>query len=83
LENDDVRVLEMTLPAGVSDIEHSHPSETVYFERGSQVRIHTPGGEPLELDIPDGHILWHEPWIHRVENTGPANLRAIIVESKR
>ncbi len=34
LENDDVRVLEMSLKAGDKDTQHSHPSETVYFVRG-------------------------------------------------
>lgn len=83
LENDTVRVLEMILPAGQSDIEHSHPNETVYFVQGGSVRLHLPGGETAEAEFPDGHVMFHEPWTHRVENIGNRDIRAIIVENKR
>ncbi len=33
LEDGDYRMVEMWLPAGTSDIEHSHPNEMVYFNR--------------------------------------------------
>ncbi len=83
LENDHVRVLEMSLKAGESDEMHSHPSETVYFVRGSKVNIHLPEGGKAEADIPDGHVIWHEGWTHRVENVGTSiDIYAIIVESK-
>ncbi|MEE9285133.1 MAG: hypothetical protein V3V35_05310 [Dehalococcoidia bacterium] len=82
MENDAVRVLEMTLKAGEIDQVHSHPSETVYFVTGSKVRIHLSDGEKMEADIPDGHVMWHEEWTHQVENIGATDIRAIIVESK-
>lgn len=83
LENDHVRVLGMDLKAGETDELHSHPSETVYFIKGSKARIHLPDGGTAELEIPDGHVMWHEAWTHRVENIGTADIRAIIVESKQ
>lgn len=82
LENERVRVLEMDLGAGQKDVTHSHPDETVYFVRGSKVKIHLPDGQAVEADIPDGHVMWHEAWTHTVENVGSADLKAIIVESK-
>jgi quercetin dioxygenase-like cupin family protein len=81
-ENDRVRVLEMTLKAGEIDESHSHPSETVYFVTGSKVKVHLPEGEPMEAVFPDGGVMWHEAWTHRVENVGSSDLRAIIVENK-
>jgi|SRR3990170_7799741 len=83
LENEHVRVLQMDLKAGQSDEMHSHPDETVYFVRGSKVKIHLSDGETLEADLPDGHVMWHEEWTHRVENVGSSDILAIIVESKR
>lgn len=83
LENDHVRVLEMSLRAGEMDEVHSHPSETVYFIKGSKARIHLPDGGTAELEIPDGHVMWHEEWTHQVENIGSADILAIIVESKQ
>ena len=82
MENDQVRVLQMDLKAGEKDTEHSHPSETVYFISGGKVKIHVPGGDAMEADIPDGHIMWHEEWTHTVENLGSTDIKAIIVESK-
>jgi hypothetical protein len=66
-----------------SDTTHSHPAETVYFARGGQPRIHLPDCcDSVEVDLPDEYVMWHEPWTHRVENLGPSDIRAIIVESK-
>ena len=82
LENEHVRVLEMTLRAGEKDQVHSHPSETVYFVKGSKVKILLESGETVDADVPDGHVMWHEAWTHQVENVGGRDLYAIIVESK-
>jgi len=68
------------LPAGTSDREHSHPHEMVYFNTGGKVRIHLPGGESVELEIPDGHAMKHEPWTHRVENIGTTDIKAVLFE---
>lgn len=81
-ENEHVRVLEMTLKAGEKDEVHSHPSETVYFVKGSQVKIHLPDGGVADADIPDGHVMWHEEWTHQVENVGSQDVSAIIVETR-
>jgi mannose-6-phosphate isomerase-like protein (cupin superfamily) len=82
LEDGDYRIVEMTLPAGTSDIEHSHPDEMVYFISGGKARIHLPDGESVELEIPDGHAMKHEPWTHRVENIGDTDIKAVLFERK-
>ena len=81
-EDDVHRVLEMSLKAGERDNEHSHTSEVVYFVTGSSLRIHLPDGQSVEADIPDGHVMPHEPWTHSVENVGTKDLKAIIFETK-
>lgn len=79
-ENDKVRVMEMNLPAGQSDNEHSHHDQTVYFLKGGKVRVHLTDGSTVELEVPDGHTMWHEAWTHRVENIGSTDIRAILFE---
>lgn len=81
LEDGGVRVLEMVIPPGVSDVEHSHPTETVYFISGGKARIHLPDGSADELEIPDGMAMRHPPWTHRVENVGDTEIRAVIFEN--
>ena len=80
LEDGDYRLVEMSLPAGTSDIEHSHPNEMVYFITGGKARIHLPDGDSVDLEIPDGHVMKHEPWTHRVENIGATDIRAVLFE---
>ncbi len=82
MENEEVRVVEMTLKAGEIDNEHSHLPETAYFISGGKIKIHVPDADAMEADIPDGHVMWHEPWTHRVENVGTSDVKAILVESK-
>ena len=81
-ENDEVKVLEMTLGVGQKDEVHSHHNETVYFVRGGKVRVHMPNGATAELEPPDGFMMWHEAWTHQVENIGSTDIHAIVVESK-
>ncbi|MCH8817588.1 MAG: hypothetical protein IIC92_07660 [Chloroflexi bacterium] len=81
-ENDAVRVLDMTLPAGQSDVEHSHTAETVIFLKGGKAHIALPDGDAMDAELPDCHIMWHEAWTHTVTNTGDTEIKAIIVESK-
>ena len=82
LENDRALVLKMVLESGESDSFHRHNNETVYFEKGSKLKIETLGDEPIVADIPDGHVMWHEAWIHRVTNLGEQTAIAIIVKEK-
>lgn len=81
LENDEVIVLKMTLKPSEKDNWHKHNAETVYFEKGGKAMI-TTMGKQMTLDIPDGHVMWHDTWEHQVENVGATTITAIIVESK-
>ena len=81
-ENDSVRVLEMTLALGQTDVEHSHTDETVIFVKGGSASIAMPDGNSMEAELLDGHIMWHEAWTHTVTNRGDSEIKAIIVESK-
>lgn len=71
----------MDLKPGQMDKWHHHPDETVYFEKGGAVKIHLPDGTAITKDLPDGGVMWHEAWVHRVENIGKTPVRAIIVEN--
>lgn len=81
LENKSVLVLKMVLAPGESDNWHSHRAETVYFEKGGKASIRTEQ-TVMDLDIPDGHTMWHDAWAHQVTNNGSSPIVAIIVEQK-
>jgi quercetin dioxygenase-like cupin family protein len=80
-EDDDVKVIEMKLPAGKKDTEHSHHSEHAVFITGGKVRIYV-GDDSMEAEIPNGHVLAHEPWTHTVENIGDTDIHAVLFERK-
>lgn len=82
LENDQVLVLKMVLKPNQADALHRHQDETVYFEKGGKLRIVTGAGKPLEVEVPDGHVMWHSAWSHQVTNIGNTDVVAVIVESK-
>lgn len=81
-ENDQVLVLKMVLEPGESDAMHRHHNETVYFQKGGQLSVESLNGDTLEAKVPDGHVMWHQAWIHRVTNVGNDTVIAIIVEDK-
>lgn len=83
LESEHALVLKMVLRPGESDSFHRHNNETVYFEKGSKLKIEAHGSEPIVADVPDGHVMWHEAWIHKVTNLGEQTAIAIIVEEKQ
>lgn len=82
LENEQVLVLKMVLKPGESDRFHKHNAETVYFQQGGRAVIKTEKAS-LNIDIPDGHTMWHDQWVHQVSNVGDTEIIAIIVESKQ
>lgn len=80
--SDSVRVTEMKLAAGQSDNKHSHRKETVYFITGGKVKIDIEGGDTIEAEIPDGHVMFSDPWTHTVHNIGDTDIHAILIEEK-
>ena len=80
MNNGRVNVLEMRLEPGKKDNWHRHPPETVYFVKGGKLKIHLPDGTAVIKDVADGEVMWHEKWIHRVENIGQTTVFAVIVE---
>jgi hypothetical protein len=83
-ENQFVRVVELRVPAGVSEARHSHArgvtvaltaydNEMTAFPAGTVTRRHTDFGE----------VRWAEPVTHEARNTGTTEQRVIRVELKR
>ena len=80
--NDEVLVLKMVLKPGETDAMHRHQNETVYFQQGGKLTIRLPDGKSMDVEVPDGHVMWHEAWAHQVSNSGSTDVIAIIVEDK-
>lgn len=82
-ENEEIRVLELTLEPGEREPMHSHPKYCIVTKEGGTLRIHTEGNEPrhaeMQVDQPRcvGPVTAH--W---TENVGDTTIRVIAVEYK-
>ena len=81
-ENDRVRVLEATLPAGIKEQVHSHPAYVIYVLQGGPYRNYASDGKITEGELKTGDVLFRDPLTHAAENTGDKPLHMILVELK-
>jgi quercetin dioxygenase-like cupin family protein len=82
LENESVRILEMKLKKGESDMMHSHPPASIHVLKGGKVLIRYPNGESNEVEVADNQFVWHEGRTHQIKNIGDTDIHVIIVENK-
>ena len=83
LENDDVKVLEVTFEPGQSDNMHEHYPATIYILQGGKLQATLPDGTVNEIEPPTGLIV-HNPERprHQVKNIGDNTIKIILVERK-
>ena len=80
-ENDQVRVLRVTLPAGEKTPAHSHPAGVAVFLNDSQNRLTVDG----KTDAPirkAGGVAELKASTHVVENIGTTTSEVIVIEIK-
>jgi hypothetical protein len=85
LENDQVRVLEFTGRPGMGicgDGMHSHPARLSVALSDWKSLVTAADGTQLKVERKQGDVFWREAETHKVENTGAANARVLIVELK-
>jgi oxalate decarboxylase/phosphoglucose isomerase-like protein (cupin superfamily) len=81
-ENDRVRVLEATLPAGVKEQVHSHPAYVIYVLEGGRYRNYASDGKITEGELKTGDVVYRDALTHAAENIGDKPLHMILVELK-
>lgn len=82
LENDQVRVIELTVAPGKSTGTHSHGDHIIYFLTPGEALLTGPDKKPVRRKIPQGHIEWASPVTHDTVNAGSAETRTLIIELK-
>ena len=82
LENDRVRVLEVSLGPGERVPQHSHPSMVIYALNDGRARFTLPDGRTEDIELRAGQAVWLEPTTHSPENTGDTELRVLNIEFK-
>jgi quercetin dioxygenase-like cupin family protein len=82
LENDQVRVIESTIPPGTLQAKHSHPATIVYYLTASKVKSEGPDGKLVVTERKAGDIAYREPLTHSAENVGTNPARTLVIELK-
>jgi quercetin dioxygenase-like cupin family protein len=82
LENNRVRVLEATLPAGAREQVHSHPAYLFYVITGGKIRNFAADGKVTESVLKTGDVIYRDPLTHAAQNIGDAPIHLLLVELK-
>jgi quercetin dioxygenase-like cupin family protein len=82
MENDRVRVFDARFKPGEKAALHSHPDHVVYVINGGKLKLTPSNGEPQELDIKAGQVLWMDATSHTAENLGKTDVHFLVVELK-
>ena len=84
LENDDVKVLNVTFAPGQGDNIHEHGVITYYGIKGGKLQNTLADGSVKEMEVPDGFVGHGNNIVkHQMENVGDDTVKVIIVEHKK
>ncbi len=82
LENERVKVLEVTFQPGEKAPLHHHPDHVVYVRRGGKMKI-TIEGKADVIDFETGKTLFLNEQSHEVENVSQTTVELLVVELKK
>ena len=82
MENEHVRVLRVTVPAGEKTAVHDHPAIVAVFLNDARMRVTPVGGKPDETPRKAGTTNALPAVKHVVENLGTTTAEIIVVELK-
>jgi quercetin dioxygenase-like cupin family protein len=81
-ENDQVRVIRVTIPAGEKTLVHDHPDSVGVYLKDTKSRVSPVGGKAAETTRKAGDVLQLAATKHVVENLGTTTAEIIMVELK-
>jgi quercetin dioxygenase-like cupin family protein len=82
-ENDQVRVLRITIEPGEKGVMHSHPEGMVIFLSDANGKFTFPDGKTEKRDFKKGFFSWVPAETHQGENVGDEPFELIQIEMKK
>jgi hypothetical protein len=83
VDNDRVRVLDVTHKPGVKEPMHTHPAYVSVNLSDTKVKVTTPDGKTVEKVRKAGEVSWSEATTHAIETVGTAGSHTIVIELKK
>ncbi len=81
MENDRVRVLNVTFKPGDKAVMHYHPDHVVYVLNGGKLKL-TAEGKTDVMDLKAGQAVFLNEQSHEAENVGDSTADLLVVELK-
>jgi quercetin dioxygenase-like cupin family protein len=82
MENERVRVLNVTFHPGDKAVMHSHPDHVVYVLEGGKMKLTSQGKNDI-FDLVAGDTIFLKAQSHEAENIGYTTLDLLVVELKK
>jgi len=84
LDNADVRVIELNIPAGANTGMHEHKTDQlVVFLTGGTATQTTADGKSKQLTRKAGDVAWSAPVTHDTKNDSGKAVRTLVIELKK
>jgi beta-alanine degradation protein BauB len=83
MENEYVRVMDARFSPGAKAVMHSHPNHVVYVLTGGKIKISSPDGKSMDVDLKAGQTMWMQGGDHASENIGKVEVHNLVVELKK
>ena len=83
VDNDRVRVLDVTHKPGVKEPMHSHPAYVSVNMSDTKVKVTTPEGKTVEKARKAGEVSFSEATTHALETLGTDGSHVIVIELKK
>ena len=83
LDNDQVRLIRVTLKPGEKLDMHSHGANIVYSLTSGKAKYTMADGKTEEREMKAGQAVWSAGVTHSTENTGTTETRALLIELKK
>ncbi|MBI1825812.1 MAG: cupin domain-containing protein [Planctomycetes bacterium] len=83
LDNDNVRVLTITVKPGEKIGAHSHPDHVVYAINGGKVKFTDAEGKTKDVELKSGEAKFAKAETHQAENIGTTELKLVEFELKK
>ncbi len=82
MENDRVRVFDVTFKVGEKAVMHHHPDHVVYVLEGGKMKL-TSEGKTDVLDLKEKDAIFLKAQSHEAENIGKSTIELLVVELKK
>ena len=83
LDNERVRVFEVTFKPGAKIDTHSHPDHVAYVIGGGKLEITGKDGKTDKFDLKKGQAVFLPAQSHSARNTGKSTTKLVVVEIKK